>query len=107
MQTPLQITYEGLPSSEAVTARLEEEAQKLQQFHERITSMRVVVARPHHRHVKGDAFQVRLHIEVPGGPDIAISREPGESGAHDDVYVTIRDAFKAAKRQLRDMVEKR
>jgi ribosome-associated translation inhibitor RaiA len=107
MQTPLQITYEGIESSGAVTARIEEEAKKLEQFYERITSMRVVVARPHHRHHKGDTFQVRLHIEVPGTPDIAISREPGASGAHEDVYVTIRDAFKAARRQLQDAAVKR
>lgn len=107
MQMPLQLTFEGIAASDAITARIAEEAAKLEQFSDRITSLRVVVARPHHRHHKGDQFQIRLHMELPGAPDIAISREPGDSGAHADVYVTIRDAFKAARRQLQDSVGRR
>lgn len=107
MQSPLQIAFEHIPQSDAVEARVREEAAKLEQFCDRITAMRVVVARPQHRHTKGDTFQVRIHITVPGAADIAISREPAATGAHEDVYVTLRDAFKAARRQLQDTMEKR
>jgi len=33
-----------------------------------------------------------------------IGREPTQHHAHEDVYVAIRDAFDAAKRQLEDYV---
>lgn len=107
MQTPLQITFDDIAHSDAVEVRIKEEAAKLEQFYERITSMRVVVARPQHRHHKGDTFQIRIHITVPGAADIAISRDPGSTGAHEDVYVTIRDAFQAARRQLQEFHNKR
>lgn len=107
MQSPLQLSFENIGHSDAVEARIREEAKKLEQFTDRITSMRVVVARPQHRHHKGDHYQIRIHITMPGAADIAISREPPESGAHEDVYVTIRDAFKAARRQIQDLVRQR
>jgi cold shock CspA family protein/ribosome-associated translation inhibitor RaiA len=107
MQIPLEVSFEGIAHSDAIEARIRNEAAKLEQFYDRITSVRAVVARPQHRHHKGDTYRIRLHITVPGSADIAISRDPAVTGAHEDVYVTIRDAFKAARRQLQDLVRKR
>ncbi len=107
MQVPLQIAFEGIQHSDAIEARIKEEAEKLEQFSDRVLSARVVVARPQHRHHKGDTYQVRIHLIVPDAADIVVSREPAADGAHEDMYVTIRDAFKAARRQLQDVVRKR
>ncbi len=107
MQVPLQVAFEGIQHSDAIEARIINEMEKLEQHCSRIVSARVVVAKPQHRHVKGDIYHVRIHLEVPGAPDIAVSREPAATGAHEDVYVTIRDAFKAARRQLQDGEDKR
>lgn len=107
MQSPLQIVFEHIGQSDAIEARIREEAAKLERFYDRITAMRVVVARPQHRHHKGDTYQIRIHITVPGAADIAVSREPAATGAHEDVYVTIRDVFMAARRRLQDLTRKR
>jgi Sigma 54 modulation protein / S30EA ribosomal protein len=107
MQVPLQVVFEGMPHSDAVEARIREEIDKLGQFSGRIVSARVAVAKPQHRHHKGELYQVRIHLAVPGAPDVSVSREPAGGGAHEDVHVTIRDAFKIARRQLQDSVHKR
>jgi cold shock CspA family protein/ribosome-associated translation inhibitor RaiA len=107
MQVPLQIAFEHIGHSDQIEARIREEAEKLQEFYGRLTSARVVVGRPQHRHHKGDTFCVRIHLTVPGAADIVISRDPAATGAHEDAYVTIRDAFKAARRQLQDLVRER
>ncbi|MCR9220745.1 MAG: cold shock domain-containing protein [Alphaproteobacteria bacterium] len=107
MQAPLQIHFEHLDPSETVEARIREEAEKLEQFEPRLTTARVVVARPQRRRHHGDAFQIRLHLTVPGAADIVVSREPGDNDAHTDMYVVIRDAFSAARRQLQDLARKR
>ena len=52
-----------------------------------------VIGRPQHRHHKGDTYRVRIHLTVPDAPDIVINRDPDITGAHEDAYVTIRDAF--------------
>lgn len=47
MELPVQITYRNMDPSDAVTARIETEAAKLDKFFPRITSCRVVVEVPH------------------------------------------------------------
>ncbi len=107
MQVPLQISFEHVEQSDAIEARIRDETEKLEQFYPRLTSARVVIARPQNRHHKGDTYAVRIHLTVPGAPDLVVNRDPGETGAHEDAYVTIRDAFNAARRQLQDLVRER
>jgi cold shock CspA family protein len=106
MQVPLQIIFEHIGQSDALEAAVRKEAQRLERFYGRITSARVVIARPQHRHHKGDTYCVRIHIAVPGGKHIDITRDPAVTGRHEDAHVTIRDAFDAAGRQLQDQVRK-
>ena len=106
MQVPLQISFEHIGHSEALETVVRKEAQKIERFYDRITSTRVVIARPQHRHHKGDTYCVRIHIAIPGGKHIDITHDPAMTGRHEDAHVTIRDAFDAAGRQLQDEVRK-
>jgi ribosomal subunit interface protein len=101
MQVPLEITFRNVPPSPAIEAAIREKAAKLEAFHDRITSARVVVETPHRQHRKGKLFHVRIDLRVPG-QELVVSREPTAHHAFEDVYVAIRDAFDAAKRQLED-----
>jgi ribosome-associated translation inhibitor RaiA len=103
--------------SEAVIARLQEEADKLEKYFDRITSCRVMVEAPHRHRRRGDSFHIRIELGVPG-KELIVAHEPTvkhepedqrhkhlEVGApHQAVYVAIRDAFKAMQRQLQDYV---
>lgn len=102
MQVPLQVAFEHIGHSDAIEAAVRKEASRLENFHARITSMRVVIARPQHRHHKGDTYSVRVHLSLPGGKHVDITRDPAATGRHEDAHVTIRDAFDAAGRQLQD-----
>jgi ribosomal subunit interface protein len=102
MEVPLKISFDGIDHSDAIEVRIREEAKKLEQFFDHIVSATVVVSRPQRRHHKGDVYQVRIHLVVPNATDIVVTREPGVDGAHEDMYVSIRDAFKTARRQLQD-----
>jgi cold shock CspA family protein/ribosome-associated translation inhibitor RaiA len=106
MQVPLQIVFEHIGSSDAIEAAVRKEAQRLERFYDRITSARVVIGRPQHRHRKGDTYSVRVHLALPGGKHVDVSHEPAATGRHEDAYVTIRDAFDAAGRQLQDQARK-
>lgn len=107
MQVPLQITFDNIERSDALEARLRDEVAKLEKFYGRITSARVVLTRPQRRQHKGDHYQVRIHLAIPGAADVTVNREPAEDTSHEDVYVTVRDAFEAARRQLQDAVRRR
>jgi cold shock CspA family protein/ribosome-associated translation inhibitor RaiA len=107
MQVPLQIVFEHIAPVDYIEDRVREEVKKLEQFYDRITSARVVVGRPQHRHHKGDTYSVRVHLTIPGAEDIVVSRDPAATGRHENVQVTITDTFDAARRQLQDVVRKR
>lgn len=106
MQIPLQISFRNMTSSEAVAARIRERAEEIERFCDRITSCRVVVEAPHRHQHQGRIYHVRVDITVPG-EEVVVKRDPSAHHAHEDVYVAIRDAFDAARRQLEDHVRRR
>jgi len=106
MKQPVQITFRDIPPSEFVEARIQEKTNKLEQFYDQIMSVRVVVESPHSHQHKGNLFHVCIDITVPDG-ELVVNRAPKNHHAHEDVYVAIRDAFDAAKRQLQEYSRKR
>jgi len=101
MQTPLRISFQNMDPSPAIEARIREKAAKLEQFHDGIVGCVVVVEAPHHHHRKGQLYNVRITISVPG-KDIHDGHSGPQNHAHEDVNVAIRDAFDAARRLLED-----
>lgn len=101
MQIPLQITFRGIPHSDAVEAKIREKANKLDRFHSHIMSCRVAVESEHHHHHQGNQYHIRIDITTPR-KELIISREHHDKQAYEDIYVAIRDAFNAATRQLED-----
>ncbi|HEX5418681.1 MAG TPA: HPF/RaiA family ribosome-associated protein, partial [Gammaproteobacteria bacterium] len=106
MQVPLEIRFNNTPRSAEVEEAIRERAAKLERFAEDIVSCRVSVEAPHKRHRQGKIFRVAVDIRVPGG-EVVASRSPGADHTHEDVYVAVRDAFDAARRQLQDYVRAR
>ena len=102
MQTPLQITFRDMEPSDAVEARIREKAGKLEQYYDKIMSCRVMVEAPHGHHHQGKLYQVRIDLGVPDGELVVSHEHHHKDHAHEDVYVAIRDAFDAMKRQLED-----
>ena len=100
MQIPLQITIRDMEHSDALESHIREKANKLDEFFSHVMSCRVVVEMPHKHHHQGKQFNVRIDIGVPGS-EIVVNRDHAE-----DVYVALRDAFDAAKRQLEDYARK-
>ena len=85
MQVPLQIVFKRIGHSDAIEARVHEEVRKLEKFHDRITAAR--------------AF--------PAAPILWWTSTPSLEHAHEDVYVAVHDASKAARRQLQDAQRER
>jgi len=101
MQIPLQIRFRKLERSEAVQAAIRKRAEKLEQFADDIISCRVTIEAPHKHHHQGNLYHVTIDIRTPAG-EVVVSQSPDRHQAYEDAYVAIRDAFKAARRQLQD-----
>jgi ribosome-associated translation inhibitor RaiA len=102
MQFPLQITFRNMTSSAALEERIRSLAEKLERFSSQITRCQIVVDAPHHaHHEQGGLFDFQIDISVPGR-EIVIGHTHTKNPAHENAYVALRDAFRAARRQLQD-----
>ena len=106
MQLPVQVIFRNLEPSDAIAARVQQCAEKLDKFYDRIIGCRVTVEAPHWHHHKGNLYSVRIDLTLPKG-ELIINRNPSQDHAHEDMYVAIRDAFAAAERKLKDYAETR
>jgi len=98
---PLQITFRHMDCSPALATRIRALVSRLEKLEARITHCHVIIAAPprHHRH--GALYD--FHIDI-GLPDRVIAVHRARSGArsHEDPFVALRDAFRAARRKLED-----
>ena len=99
VKVPLQIVVRNLAHSEALEARIRESITKLEGVHPRIVSCRVTVEESHRHQQQGREYQVRIDARVPGKELVA------SHDHHEDVYVALRDATQAMRRQLEDAVK--
>ena len=106
MIIPLQITFRQMEPSPALEARIRELAAKLDKFSAHIMRCHVVVEPPAHHQRRGFLYDFRIDIKLPDG-EIAIRHAHPADHAHEEPYVALRDAFRAARRQLEDYERKR
>jgi cold shock CspA family protein len=92
--------------SPALESRARGLAARLEKFSPQIMHCHVIIEAPHRHKHQGELYDVRIDITVPG-KEIAIRRTRPSDHAHEDPYVALRDAFKAAKRQLQDYERER
>lgn len=103
MKFPLQIQFRDMEESDFVSNAVWNHAEKIEKFFDGIIACHVIVSAPHQHHHQGKIYHVQVRLNVAGG-DIFVNTEPEKNAAHEDVYVAIRDAFDAVRRQLEDLV---
>jgi ribosome-associated translation inhibitor RaiA/cold shock CspA family protein len=103
MEEPLEIVFHNLEPSAALEADIRERFAKLENRYDRLVACRISVEALHKQHRTGNVYEVHIDMLVPGG-ELVVSKEPHkakERYANPDVYTSVRDAFKAAERQLK------
>ncbi len=103
MELPLQLQFRNMDHSPAIEAAVRKHVDKLKFLNGDIISCRVAIESPHKHQYKGKLYHVVVDLRMPG-KEIVVSRAPDDQQAHEDVYVAIRDAFDAARRQVQDYV---
>jgi ribosomal subunit interface protein len=96
MKLPVQITVRNASVSDVVKNEIRDRVDKLEQFSNNIMGCRVTVDSPHRHQHQGMQYTVQIDLTVRGA-ELVFKRQP-----HEDVYVAIRDAFDAARRQLEE-----
>ena len=106
MLTPVRITYRGMTQTDALEAAVHDRIAWLEQHGARLNGCQVAIESPHRHHQKGQHFHVRVDLTLPGG-EVVAGRSPPDHVEHEDCYLAIREAFRAARRQLDDRVRRR
>ena len=96
-----QITYRDVHLSPALDRSIRASVKRLDRYHPAILGCRIAVESPHRHQRKGRRYRVRIDLTVPG-KELAVGRHSQMSPAHEDLSVALRDAFRAARRELQD-----
>lgn len=103
MQITLQLTFEGIESSEAARAAIGHEVDRLEKHNRRIIGCRVTVIAPSHKHHHGSGFQINIWLTIPPHENIVVNHAPSKDARHEHVEVAIKDAFASARRQVDEL----
>jgi cold shock CspA family protein len=106
METPVQIDFQGTDASPAMRALIVEYLNDLESRFGRITAGRIVIKAPGRRHRSGGLLDVNIHLSLPNGREVKVSRTPQNDERYSDPEFAIGDAFKRARRQLQDNVRR-
>lgn len=98
---PIQITTRDISNSKALEDHIRQKALKLSQFYHRIQRMNIVVEMAQKHKHQGKLFSVHVEMSVPG-KELVSNKKLDE-----DVYIAVRDAFRALSHQLETYSNKR
>jgi ribosomal subunit interface protein len=104
VQKPLEITFRHMTPSPALEATIRERSAKLEKFCADMIGCHVIVETPHKHHHKGNLYDIRIDVTVPG-QEIAVRHTPDAQHSHEDAFVAVRDAFDSMRRQLECYLE--
>lgn len=106
MIIPTSITFRGMAASEALRARIEERAQRLDRFAKDILACNVVVSACEHKHHHGNRYNVRASVTLRDCT-IETGHTPSPDSSHEDAYLAVTHAFDVLRRRIEDHVRRR
>lgn len=101
----LEVSFRDVEKNEFIEKLIREKANKLEQVCNELISCRVAVEKPQEHQRTGNPFRVRIDMTVPGKEFVA-TRESSKGEMHSVLSRIVRDAFDAARRQLREYKKK-
>lgn len=95
-----------MPASEALRAKIEERARRLDRYAEDLLSCAVVVNACEHRHHQGNRYNIRASVTLHDGT-IEAGHTPSPDSSHEDAYLAVTHTFDALRRRIEDHVRRR
>lgn len=108
MQKPLEISFSNVDPSPAIEGDIRERVAKLEKIYDRLVHCRVVVTLQRHQQRTGNVFDVHIELVVPG-EELVVRHDANHAKlrhASPDIRTSVKDAFKAAERQLKNFKER-
>jgi cold shock CspA family protein len=106
METPAEIEFVGIAPPPDVHDEIDRHIAQLEKRFGRIIACRVAVRGPGEGHQNGKRIEVKIHLTLPGHKDVTVAQLPPDAQRNTDVRAALNDAFKRARRQLEDQVNR-
>ena len=106
MQTPIEIDFQGMNAKPDIRTAIAKHVAELEQRCGRVTACRVVLKAPGGHHLTGGLYEVNIRLALPDGREVNVDRTAKADERHSDLSFAINDAFKRARRQLQDQVDR-
>lgn len=107
MRVPLEIAIrESDVSRESVESEIQRRADRLERFHDRITSCRIVVEKPQTRQGPSVGVRVRVEASAPPGHRLVAAEEAEGTTPTESAMAAVRGAFQAIEKQLKKIAER-
>lgn len=95
----VQIKYHGMDPSDSLSAAVEEHAQKLSRFCDRIMHCNVFIGASQHRHRHGNHYHVHADLVLRGG-ELVMGHTPAKRVLDEDPYRAVSHTFGVLERRL-------
>ncbi len=106
METPVQIDFQGMEARADLRAAIAKHISQLEERFGRVTAGRVALKAPGNHHRTGGLYEIAVRLALPEGREVNIGRTPQGDERYADLDFALNDAFKRARRQLQDQVER-
>ena len=106
MQGPVTITFKGIKKTKALEDLIYEKTAKLEQICSHMTSCRITVEISNQHQRSGSPFRVNIDMTIPPGHELVVKHKSRAGDLHDQLPHVLRDAFNAASRQLKELVQR-
>ena len=102
----VQVSFKNMKHSAAIEEYSRQQCEKLDKYFSGIQSCRVTIEIPHKRHEKGNLFQVRIDMTVPGA-ELVVETKLAKYLGYENLQAVLNDSFDMAKRRLEDYARKK
>jgi ribosome-associated translation inhibitor RaiA/cold shock CspA family protein len=108
MDTPLQVAFKDMETSDFLESHIRERVSKLERFHPHLISCRVVVEVPRRAPGSGkNPLALSIEIEIPGRKLVAKAEDELRESKGGDRTAVFNRAFDAMQRQLEDNAQQK
>ena len=106
MQGTVEVTFKGIKKTPELEKLINQKIAKLEKVCSYMISCRVMVEKPQKYPDKGNAHRVRIDIKVPPAHELVAKQSASEGDMHDPLHTVITKTFRAAERQLKELIER-
>jgi cold shock CspA family protein/ribosome-associated translation inhibitor RaiA len=106
MQGPIELSFKGIQKTKDVEDLIYEKVAKLEQICDHMISCRITVEKPQRYQRTGSPFRVCIDMTITPGHELVVKHKSTEGNLHDPLPSVLREAFNAALRQLKELVQR-